>query len=355
MGRRKDKTPRRVLGKLYNPPNWVAWLAIATTIIVCPLIGVAIVVGEGEGSVLFALFGCLICVILLVYSTVVTVNSVIKIRKKVLIVADRYEFTRQLSKSYEYRTAIFGLCALLCNVGYTVFLIVMAFLYDSIWYGAVGVYYILLSITRGGILVQTKKDEKKYRYDYQGLQLAKAGTYRYCGIMVLTLAVSLIVSVIELVVGGSGFKMNAWLLYVFAAVAAYKTVSSVVHFIRATKRDDLAARAVRYVNLAVAVTSILCLQTAIVDAYLLKTTTAILLNGITGTVVCAITLALGVYMVVASVKEKRRLLAQEAVLAEAVELVDGVGYNRDGYGDEYEDIPEVVWEEVEGKIEEIKK
>ncbi len=336
-GGKKRRAFKRFWGKLQNPPNWVAMIAFGATLVVCPLVILAMVLGYGH--TMAATIACVICGLLFIYTTVVTVNYIVKFRRKVLRVANKFTFTRNLYKSYEFRTLFFGICAFLCNVGYTVFLIVMAFKFSSVWYGAIGLYYILLSVARGGILIQNGKDEKKYKYDFHRLQTAKVGTYRYCGIMMLVLAFSLGVSVVELVVDNSGFRLASWWIYVFAIVAAYKIFSALRHFIHATKRDDLVVRSVRYINLSVTLMSVLCLQTSIVAAFPPKNTTAAVINGVTGALVCLITLALGLYMVVFSVKEKRRLLAQEALYVETASGLE-VGYNRDGYYDEYEELRE---------------
>ncbi len=333
MGRRYRKSGwRHFLEKLHNPPNWVAIITVVSACVVCPLAILALWLDEGHSII--AVVACALCGILLIYAVAVTINSIVKLRKKVLKVADRYEFTRNLRKNYEFRTLFFGAVSFLCNIGYMLFLIGMAFYYRSIWYGAIGVYYILLSVARGGILLQNRKDERTYRYDFHKLQTAKVGTYRYCGVMMLVLAFSLAVSVVELVVSGSGFRNEGWLIYVFAAVAAYKVIHAFIHFIHSTKRDDLVVRSVRYVNMAVTLMSVLCLQTSIIAAYPIAPERVALFNGITGTVVWGITFLLGLYMIIFSTQEKKRLLETEVRLAQTVDVLQPMGYNRDGYLDE---------------------
>ncbi len=336
MRKRQEKGGfSRFLEKIYNPPNWVALIAIVSMLIVCPLVVLTVLFNYGETVPI--VIACTVCGLLFVYATVVIVNYIVKLRKKVLHVADKYTFTKKLHKNYEFRTLFFGIFALLCNIGYTVFLISMAFTYDSIWYGSIGVYYILLSVSRGGVLIQNQKDEQKYKYDFHKLQTAKVGTYRYCGVMMLVLSLSLIFSVTELIVDNSGFRVTGWLIYVFAAMAIYKVFGALQHFIRSTKRDDLVVRSVRYINFAVTLMSVLCLQTSILAAYPPKNITLAVANGITGALVCLITLGLGLFMIVFSVRAKRRLLAHEAEFAETAGNLHPVGYNRDGYYDEYQE------------------
>ncbi len=327
----KREKLRHVWRQLRNPPNWIAVLVVGSAFIVCPLLVLSLIFSDRD--IMYVVVAWTLCVILTVYAVTVVVNGIIKLRRKALKMADRYAFTRNLFKNYEFRTLVFGVWAFLCNAGYTVFLLVMAFKYRSVWYGTIGIYYILLLIARGGVLIQNTKDERKYRYDYQKLQMEKVGTYRYCGVMMLVLSFALAVSVIELIVDASGFRHGVWLIFVHGGVSLYKIIAAIYHFVRSTKHDDLVVRSVRYINSAVTLMSILCLQTSIVAAFPPKGVGVAWVNGITGALVCAVTLALGVYMVVFSVKEKKRLLAQEVMFAEVLEGVE-TGYNRDGYQEE---------------------
>lgn len=319
--------------KMNNPPNWVGLIAAATALIALPLSILALVIDQTHKAQ--AIIACVVSGLIFLYAVLVTVNSIIRLRRKVLKVADRYEFTRNLHTSYEFRTIFFGACAFLCNLGYTVFLAWMALLYDSVWYGALAVYYIVLATSRGGVLLQNNKDEKRYSEDYLRLQKAKAGTYRYCGIMMLALTAALSVSVVELVIGGAGPKMAVGYIMLFAAVAVYKVVNAIIHFVRSSKRVDLVVRAVQYINLAVTLVSVLTLQTVVLSIYPTEILPAVL-NGITGASVCVITFALGLYMILYSFRAKRRVFVPTTDIEDAV-LLEEDGYNRDGYKEEYKE------------------
>lgn len=331
MSERKGRnTFRRFLKKLNNPPKWVGLIIGATALIALPLSILILTISHAYK--VQAIIACVISGLIFIYAAIVTVNYLIHLRRKVLKVADRYEFTRNLHKDYAFRSIFFSACAFLCNLGYTVFLAALAFLYNSVWYGALAVYYIMLAASRGGILAQNNKHERKYKYDYHSLQKAKVGTYRYCGIMMLALTVALGVSVVELLLGGEPRTASGF-VYVFAAVAVYKVVNAIVQFVRSSKRDDLAVRSVWYINLAVTLVSVLTLQTVILSAYPTSIDPAIF-NGITGFLVCLITLGIGAFMIVHSVRIKKRLLAREIYVAEAVAVEESDGYNRDGYKEE---------------------
>ena len=321
---------KEFLKKLNNPPNWIATLAFATTLIACPL-ALATMMTDYAHTV-YAIIAYIICFIIFVYTVYVAVISVRKLYLKLGIVADKFTFTRNLHKNYEFRSIFFGSCSLIFNIGYTVFLCIMAIWLDSNWYGALALYHILLVLTRGGILLQNSKEEHRYKDDFYALQKAKVGIYNYCGYMMLALAAALGVSVVQLVADSSVSYMPDWAVCALAAIALWRVIMAIINFVRSTKHDDLVVRAVRYTNLVTALVSVLTLQTALLGAAKLGFDPRVV-NAVTGGVVCAITVALGTFMLIFSVHAKKRLVAQEARALQT--LADSGGYNRDGYREEY--------------------
>ncbi len=327
-GRRTNKL-RRFFRRLENPPNWIAVIAIGSAVVVCPLALLSAVLGYGRGLLAFVAYA--ICVLVFLYSVIVAIGSVRKARRKVLNVADRYEFTRNLRRDYKFRLAVFAVFAFALNIGYTVLLGVMAIATRSSWYGAMAVYYILLSTARGGVLIQDKRDERRYKYDGVALKKEKIGTYKYCGIMILALSVALAVSVVEAVANGEGFRVPSWAVYPFIGVAVYRIISAVLGFVRSMRYPDLVVRAVEHLNLSATLVAVLSLQTAMLSRFA-PNYEARVLNAVTGGLVCLITLAIGIFMVLHARKEKARYDGANFV-GKDNEYV--VGYNRDGYFEEY--------------------
>lgn len=326
-GRNKGKV-RRFFRKLENPPSWIAVIAVGSGVVVCPLAVLTAVLGYGRG--IFAVVAYFICLLLFLYSVLVVVGSVRKARRKVLNVADRYEFTRNLRRDYKFRIVAFAVFAFVLNVGYTLLLGVMAIKARSSWYGAVAVYYILLSTARGGVLIQDKKDERRHKYDGVALKKEKIGTYKYCGIMILALTVALAVSVVEAVANGEGFRVPTWAVYPFIGVAVYRIVSAVRGFLRSMQYTDLVARAVQHLNLAATLVAVLSLQTAVLSLFA-PNFEARVLNAVTGGLACLVTLTIGMFMVLHARKERARY--DKNFVGKDNEYI--IGYNRDGYFEEY--------------------
>lgn len=319
MSGRKEGVLLRILNKLNNPPKWVEIVVGAIALIALPLSVFLLAINQAYK--VQATIACCISGLFSLYAISMMVKYVIRLRRKLLKVAGRYAFTRNMLR-YEYRSIFISACSFLGNIGYTFFLANVAFLYDSVWYGALSVYYIVLAASRGSMLVRNNKQERKYKFDRHGLQKAKIGTYRYCGITILALAAALAVSVVELLINGAGPRATDGIIIALAVLAVGKVVYGVMHFMRSTKSSDLVVRSVWYTNLAVTLVSILTLQTLILTAYPTNVE-AMVVNGITGFSVCLITLALGAFMIVYSVHAKKRLLAVETQAVENV-VVDTV-------------------------------
>ena len=79
---------------------------------------------------------------------------------------------------------------------------------------------------------------------------------------------------------------------------------------KARKTDDFGVRAIRSLNLADAMVSILALQTAMFAEFSPGGDNA-LFNAATGFGVCVLTAALGVFMIIVARKEKRKLTEEE--------------------------------------------
>ena len=322
-----EKKGRSFWKKLNHPAKWIALAIYLLTITLCPLAILSIIYDHGDS--IYATIGYVLCGILLLYY----VTSVgIAIYKKITKVADKYEFTRHLHKNYAFRSLFFTACNFVFNIGFTLFLCVMALRLDSAWYGALAVYYILLTLTRGGMLIQTNIDEHKFKDNPLALHKAKVGTYLYTGIMILFLTAAFAVSVVQVVMEGAGVRVPAQAIYAFAAFTGVRLFMAIWNFVKSSKYKDLTTRSAQYINTTTALVSLLSLQTALLSLIRTDLVPAVI-NAITGGLVCLVELAIGVYMIVHSGVKYKKIKRKEKLLR--MQAQGDNGYNRDGYVDEY--------------------
>ncbi len=314
-----------------NPPNWIAIMSFIASFVLFPLAIVTSILDDWLN--LYAILACAFCVVPCLYTIFIIVVFFVRMFRKLLREADKYTFTRNLHKSYEFRSMFFAVCTFVSNVGYTAFMSSMALVSRSLWFGALAAYYILLTSARGGVLLQNIRDEQRYKDDYFALQRAKAGTYRYCGIVMIALTLAMAISVVHtMIVGVSESKLPVLAVYIFAGYAAYRVLASIISFVKATTKDDLAVRAVKYINLAAALVSVFTLQTAIFNAFF-SDFDPIVFNAISGFSVCLVMLILGVYIISFSSIVRKNIKARMARLE--AEKQEEALYNRDGYDEEY--------------------
>ena len=297
--------------KLNNPPHWVAALACITTFLLFPIALVALALDE-HGHNVYAIAAGLLCLIPFVYAVYVTVIAVRRMLDRLSKATDKFTFTRNLFSSYEFRSLFFTGCTLAFNLGYTVFVCIMAIRTDSAWYGALAVYYILLVVARGGTLIQNTKDERKYRNDVFALHKAKVNTYRYCGGMMIALMLALSFSIVQMIAEGTGFHVPKWAIFIFGAVALYRIIMAALNFFVASKNDDLVVRSMRYLGMATAFVSVLSLQTAFLTAFPPSFDPS-WLNALTGTLIYLIIMSLGIYMLSFSFAAKKKIVELETM------------------------------------------
>ncbi len=196
-----------------------------------------------------------------------------------------------------FRTEISLYCGLVINFLYIILKLFSGIYYRSVWFFALGVYYILLAVMRFILLhkgknsaVITMKTELK--------------RYRLCGIMLLIMNQALAGIVIFMVYQNKGFDYPGLLIYAMAAYSFYSIIVAVINLVKFRKHGSPLLSAAKVINLVAAMVSILSLETAMLaqfgeddDPLFRKAMT-----GATGGAVCTIVIGIAIFMIVKSTK-----------------------------------------------------
>lgn len=234
------------------------------------------------------------------------------------IFALKHDFTKNLVEHYSFRTICFAVISFIISAGNAFINGGMGIFYASTWFVALGVYYLLLAFMRGGVLIFHRK---KYRHNEMTEEQIKAReirTYEICGIWLVLLPAALGAAIWEMVMHNRVFVHSGLAIYYYAAYTTYKAVTSIINFIKARKGDDMTVRALRNVNLADAIVSVLALQTAMFHEFSPEENLGYA-NGIMGIIVCALTVLLGVIMIVNAQREIKKLNAAEGESADSTQ------------------------------------
>lgn len=308
----------KLLEWLKRPHGWGLALVYAITIIsiACAL---ALVIIASENVILqvcsYISYG--LAAITLAYSVYTIVVYAPEMKNHIIKFMRKSDFVSRLLDNWGYRTVFFAGFALLINVAYVAFNGVIAILSSSIWYGALAAYYIMLTALRSGIVLYHRKKAKGKFYFKQSaidsafdertqLKITEHKKYRACGVLLIILPVSLSFAILQMVVAGNAFIHYGWIIYAVAAYAFYKISMAIVNIFKARKTDDMTVRALRCISLADAMVSILALQTTLLFAFSEGASTGFV-NALTGAVVCALTVALGIYMIINANKRLKEI------------------------------------------------
>ena len=309
---------KRLLDLLKNPRG--AWLIVAWLLgIGTAAASIAVVVLEAEGGWVYAVY--LAAAVLLAYAIYALVRFVPRATAAVSSFVKKYPLLGKWMGTYEARTLLFAACSFVINVGYVVLNIVMAALMSSIWYAALAAYYFALGALRYAVLFGARKAKKNAQTE-RGLAAEKLRIYRNCGIALLIIEGVFMFAVAQFVLSGGGSiaelaaqNMRTYTMITMISSAAftfYKMTLSIVNLVKVHKMTDPELWALRNINLAAALVSLLALQTTM-TLFLSQPLTREMsvFNGIVGLVVVLIVAGLGIVMIVRANKKKKLLAAQE--------------------------------------------
>ena len=284
---------KRIWGRVCNPPSWVALLVYGSFFTFFALTVIAIVGGAGKSTPAYIIYAC--TVFTLVYALFLTAQLFRALKRRIAVMADKHTFTRNLRHDYVFRTAVFGACSFFGNVAYTVFLCIMALYSGIFWYWVLAGYYVLLTSMRGGVLLENRKNERKFGCKPKRFQKEKIQSYRSCGVTLLTSTGVLLLSVVLILIRGGAFRMPSAIIYAIGAFAAYRTAMAAWNMAKAKRCDDIMVKIVRNVNFSTALVSVFILQTLIMQTF--SVPYAIVWNAVTGVGVCIGIVCVGLYMI----------------------------------------------------------
>jgi len=294
---------RKIIDFLKNPPAW--FLAIVYAVTIAAAAGSVLcftVAHPAYPAVIGVYFLYAFAAVTLVYSVYTVVKNV---KSAVLTAIKKYPFFNRIAVRYGYRTVVFAAFSFAVSLANAALNEYAAIASRSVWYGALAAYYLLLVLMRGSVLLFHRNKKKRPFRDETNRKTTEAKVYLGCGILLVIMPSTLAVAVTYIVRGTDSFSHPGIMIYVSAFYTFYKIITAIVHIFKARKTDDMTVRALRSVNLADALVSILALQTAMFKEFGGDLNQGAM-NAVTGAVVCALTAAMGIYMIVNGAKQIKK-------------------------------------------------
>ncbi|MBQ7821229.1 MAG: hypothetical protein IJ391_03000 [Clostridia bacterium] len=180
--------------------------------------------------------------------------------------------------------------SLTVNLLYSAFKLASGIYFSSFWWGAIAVYYIVLSVIRFLLLRYMRGDNKHILSEFR--------RYRLCGILMMLLNLSLTGIVFQMVWQNKSYSYPEIIVIASAAYTFYTVTVSIVDIIRYRKYNSPVMSASKAIRFAAALVSLLTLETAMLTSYGEDDVFRRIMTAATGAGVCIIVLAMSVYMIV---------------------------------------------------------
>lgn len=221
--------------------------------------------------------------------------------------AYRTKFTARLHDDYAFRTMVFGYGSLALNSFFAVSKAIAGWKLSSVWLIALSVYYLALCLTKSLVLYRGRRHVPG---ETEGERLRREwNIYRMCGGLLMGLTFTLMGVIVLIVNAGNTFTYRGMLIFAVAVYDFYCLISSVVYMVRTRRKHSPVIVSVKSISFATSLVAMLTLQTAMFASFSdgLDLEMQKFMNIMTGTVVCAILVLWGAFMVRRSSKELRRL------------------------------------------------
>lgn len=293
---------------LKQPPTWLQVVNFIITPISCA--GAIVLAALQTEHVLLDVLSYVayaVAALSLAYTVYLLIPLFPKIKRRVIAEAEKREFTHTLLRNYSFRTIVFTCGSFCMSIAFAVLNAYRGLVLQSVWFGALGAYYLCLALLRGGVLLFHKHKRQGKHITEENLAHAEARSYRDCGIALFVLNAALSSAIAQMIFDGQTFYYADWTIFAHAAYAFYKITMAIYNAFKAKKQDDLTVQAVRNANLIDAIVSILALQTALLTTFTTDGSVNIsTFNTLTGLAVSGFSIGLAVVMIVTGNKQMKK-------------------------------------------------
>lgn len=283
----RDNLFKKAINYILRPPWYVAILNILLTLTLVA-VSVYTIYIEYVAIYLYFLYG--IAAIFLSLTVWHIIFFAPKIKKSFIALMNKKKFTAAIINDYGFRAVTFSTVAFTVNIAYAIFNGAMGIISRSVWFGALSLYYIVLSALKAYVIIGSRRINKLT----ENRPLLLARMYRNCGISLIILSIALSGAVAQMALSDQGFKYADLMIYVAALYAFYKITIAIIQFVKSRRHGRTINETFGLINLSDGLVSMLALQTALLAAF--GEGSSKVYNAITGTAVMLMIIAIGIFM-----------------------------------------------------------
>ena len=164
---------------------------------------------------------------------------------------------------YQFKTLATSTLSALVGFGFTVFNVVLGIVYKSVWNISISVYYVLLAIVRGIVVLSQRKvnvaDNQKKQEQYKRI-------YFKTHILMIFMDMCLIAPIAYMVIGERSYEYGLIPAIAMAAYTTYRITMGIINLGKSRKQENILIRELRTVNLQDSLVAVLTLQNALIIA-----------------------------------------------------------------------------------------
>lgn len=182
------------------------------------------------------------------------------------------------------------------NTLYAIFRGITAYLYHSVWFAAIAIYYFLLGVIRLVLVLHVCRFKQYQNTDDRTIFEFKG--YRTCGFFMLLLNMGMSGMVVLMVRDNLHYEYPGYIIYLSALYTFYIAITATINIFKFRKLRSPILSASKAITFTCAMMSVMALQTAMIAQFggndsLFRQTA----NTITGTFVCIGSVAIAFYMI----------------------------------------------------------
>lgn len=283
----RDNLFKKAINYILRPPWYVAIIAFIITL---TLIAGSLYLIIIELNNIGVYFLYIIAATFLSLTVWYAIYFTPKIKKYVITLMEKRKFTFAIINDYGFRAVTFSTVAFTVNIAYAIFNGAMGIISRSVWFGALSLYYIVLSALKAYVIIGSRRINKLT----ENRPLLLARMYRNCGISLIILSIALSGAVAQMALSDQGFKYADLMIYVAALYAFYKITIAIIQFVKSRRHGRTINETFGLINLSDGLVSMLALQTALLAAF--GEGSSKVYNAITGTAVMLMIIAIGIFM-----------------------------------------------------------
>ena len=182
------------------------------------------------------------------------------------------------------------------NIFYALFNLIVGIYYKSFWFITFAIYYFLLWIMRFSLLYKVKSFNSYGIKEYKKL--------KYCGIVLMLLNIVLAGMIVLMLHTNQSISYAGYVIYIVALYDFILIGTAITNALKYRKSDNPILLASKFINLTVAMISMLSLEVAMIDRFGSDMNLKTSMTGSMGIVICLINFLMAIYMIVKSKDSK---------------------------------------------------